>query len=171
MENLFVPKDFIIPLSINNTDFILRKLTTSDVEKDFEAVMSSKKNLRNIFCENDEWPADNMTLQDNYNDLKEHEEEFNQRKGFTYTVVKPDEEMCLGCVYIYPWFGMTYDCQVYFWVRDSEIKNGLERKLESFIRQWLQDKWSLNNPVFPGRDLSWNEWKDFIKTSRAQTTD
>ncbi|MFC1851731.1 GNAT family N-acetyltransferase [candidate division CSSED10-310 bacterium] len=169
MERQFVPSDFSIPLRIETPDFILRKLTTADVEQDFEAVMSSKESLRQIFCAHDDWPADHMTLQDNYNDLKEHEDEFDQRAGFAYTVVTVDEHACLGCVYIYPWFGNRFDARVYYWVRDSEKARGLDEKLGDFLRHWLQEAWPINDPVFPGRDMSWEEWEAFTQTSRSQS--
>jgi hypothetical protein len=165
MRKQFVPSDFIIPLRAETPDFILRKLTTKDVEKDFEAVMSSKESLRTIFRVHDDWPADNMTLQDNYNDLKRHEEEFDQRTGFAYTVVSIDENTCLGCVYIYPWSGKQYDAQVYYWVRDSEKIHGLDTKLGDFINQWLHETWPLNNSVFPGRDVPWQEWEKILHTT------
>ncbi len=169
MERQFVPSDFTIPLRIETPDYILRKLTTEDVEQDFEAVMSSKESLRQIFCAHDNWPADDMTLQDNYNDLKEHEDEFDQRTGFTYTVVTVDEQTCLGCVYIYPWFGKQYDARVYYWVRDSEKARGLDEKLRDFLRHWLHEAWPIHNPVFPGKDLSWEEWEAFTQTSRSES--
>ena len=70
MENLFVPADYLVPLRVETPDFILRKLTTQDAAQDFEAVMSSKESLRQIFGENDAWPEDEMTLEDNNRDLQ-----------------------------------------------------------------------------------------------------
>ncbi len=69
MEELFVPADFSVPERVETKDYVLQKLTTNDAELDLDAVMSSKESLRQIFCENDDWPADDMTLQDNRRDL------------------------------------------------------------------------------------------------------
>lgn len=165
MVEPFVPDDFVIPRRIEQANYVLRPLTTEDVENDYEAVMSSRENLCHIFCENDPgWPAEGMTLQDNYRDLERHQQDFEQRKGFTYTVETQDGRLCLGCVYIYPCRRGNYDASVHYRVRDSVKQHGLESELGVFIRQWLIDAWPFHRPVFPGRDLPWREWEDLKKT-------
>ncbi len=159
METLFVPKDFIVPLRIEQPNFILHPLTIQEVEKDYEAVMSSKESLRQVFSENNDWPADHMTLQDNTRDLARHQKDFEQRHGFTYTMETPDGQRCLGCVYIYPCPKDGYDARVHYWVRDSVKAQGLEDELGAFLRQWLRDVWPFQHPVFPGRDISWQDWE------------
>jgi hypothetical protein len=159
METQFVPADFVVPQRIEQKTYVLRPLTTADVEKDYDAVMSSKASLRQIFSENSEWPADQMTLQDNYRDLERHQTEFEQRQGFTYTMETPAGDRCLGCVYIYPCHRGGYDAQVYYWVRDSAKAQGIEAELDLFLRQWLRQAWPFRQPVFPGRDVSWPEWE------------
>ena len=64
MKTLFVSEDFLVPQRIEQAHYVLRPLTTADVEKDYEAVMSSKQSLRRIFGENDDWPDEHMTLQE-----------------------------------------------------------------------------------------------------------
>ena len=159
MDKPFIPADFNVPLRWENPDFILKKLTTADVEEDYEAVMSSRENLRKIFSAEDDWPREEMTLQENFDDLKGHQEDFDQRRGFTYTVVNTTEDSCLGCVYIYPWKGDQYDTQVYFWVRDSAKASGLETQLEQFLQQWLAESWPFRAPAFPGREIPWEVWE------------
>jgi len=100
MEPLFVSEDFRVPQRIEQPNYVLRPLTTADVAKDYEAVMSSKQSLRQIFGENDDWPGEHMTLQENQSDLQRHQTDFEQRRGFTYTVETPEGHSCLGCVYI-----------------------------------------------------------------------
>jgi hypothetical protein len=139
METWFVPEDFVVPLRIEQPNFVLRPLTTKEVEKDYDAVISSKESLRHIFSENDDWSAENITLQDNFRDLTRHQKDFEQRHGFTYTMETPDDTRCLGCVYIYPCLRGGYDAQVYYWVRDSVKAQGLEEELGAFLRQWLRD--------------------------------
>ena len=159
MERLFVASDFIVPERIEQANYVLRPLTVLDVAHDYDAVMSSKESLRHIFCANDaDWPADTMTLEDNYRDLERHQRDFEQRRGFTYTMETPDAQRCLGCVYIYPCQRGGYDAQVHYWVRDSMKPLGLEEELGAFLRQWLRDAWPFRNPVFPGREVSWQEW-------------
>ncbi|MBT3188223.1 MAG: GNAT family N-acetyltransferase [Anaerolineae bacterium] len=169
MEKPFVPPEFEVPEPIKTDDFILRKLTTKDLEQDYEAVMSSKVSLRQIFQKDDDWPADDMTLEANYEDLEYHEEEFDQRKSFTYTMLNVDESSCIGCVYIYPWRGKVYDSQVYYWVIDSEKAKGLDEKVGSFLRDWIEQVWPIENPVFPGRDMDWEEWEAFKEKNRKES--
>lgn len=159
MTRHFIPDNFVVPVQFETPDFILRKLTTGDVEQDFDAVMSSKESLRQIFGPNDTWPSDEMTLEDNYKDLQEHESDFDQRAGFTYTVIESDEQFCLGCVYIYPSPPKQYDVRVYYWVRDSAKSQGLEEKLGDFLHHWLADVWPFRSPAFPGREIPWKEWE------------
>ena len=158
MGTPFVPGDFVVPQRIERERFVLRPLTIDDVENDYDAVMSSRGSLRHIFRENDDWPAEGMTLQDNHRDLERHQTDFEQRNGFTYTVETPDGRICLGCAYIYPSRKEGYDAQVHFWVRDSVKAQGLEDELGAFLRRWLNDVWPFRKPALPGRDVPWNVW-------------
>ena len=158
IEKPFVSDDFAVPLGVETPDFILRKLTTAVNHLDYEAVMSSKESLRRIFSADDEWPHDGMTLEENYQDLLGHEEDFAQRRGFTYTVLSPAEDSCWGCVYIYRWQGEQYDAQVYYWVRNLVKPMGLEEKLGNFLHQWLAETWPFRAPAFPGRKIAWETW-------------
>ena len=159
METLFVPEDFCVPQQIEQLHYILRPLTTANVEKDYEAVMSSQQSLRQIFSQNNDWPKEHMTLQENERDLARHQTDFDQRRGFTYTMETPEGDTCLGCVYIYPCDRGDYDAQVYYWVRDSAKAQGFEAELGEFLRHWVREVWPFRRPVFPGRDVSWQEWE------------
>ena len=159
METPFVPEDFRVSQRIEQPNYILRPLTTADVEKDYEAVMSSVQSLRQIFGQDDDWPAKQMTLQDNERDLARHQTDFEQRRGFTYTMETPEGDTCLGCVYIYPCDRGDHDARVYYWVRDSAKAQGLEADLGAFLRHWVREAWPFQRPVFPGRDTSWQAWE------------
>ncbi len=87
IRKLFVPKKFLVPHSVGSNTYTLRPLTTNDMENDYDAVMSSRESLRHVFYEYDtKWPTDDMSIEDNYRDLKHHQEDFEQRSGFTYTI-------------------------------------------------------------------------------------
>ena len=47
------------------------------------------------------WPVEDYSFDRNQADLREHEADFANRAGFTYTVLDPDE-VVIGCVYVYP---------------------------------------------------------------------
>ena len=53
MARPFVAADFIVPQRVEQATYLLRPLTTADVEQDYAAVMSSKESLRRIFHEYD----------------------------------------------------------------------------------------------------------------------
>src|SRR5580692_12054822 len=97
----FVPKDFEVPAGFETADFRVRMLAISDVVKDFDAVMTSVEGLQKVFSPSGRWPR-GLTFEQDLIDLGWHHKEFQQRRSFAYTVMKPDESQCLGCVYIYP---------------------------------------------------------------------
>lgn len=152
----FVPDDFDVPLSYSHSDFRLEMLEPGCNAMDYEAVMSSRENLRGIFSENDAWPADNMTPEENLNDLLMHKKEFHARLAFAYTALTADKSKCIGCLYIEPCNRDGFDAEVYFWLRDDA--NQLETKFEKTIRKWLIEIWPFKRTAFPGRDIGWKEW-------------
>ncbi len=161
MSYVFVPKDFKAPYQVKTKHFIIRKLTVNDVELDYKAVMLNRVKLRQVFCDNDDWPSDDMTIEENYQDLLEHQMEFDQNEGFAYTILNPSEEICLGCLYIYPFPHGVYDCRVFYWL--IEEANDLNATLRSFIDNWLPTSFHLQNPAYPGRDMSHSEWKSIVQ--------
>ena len=156
MAKIFVSEDFKVPKSLVTDLYRLEILEPNVAEIDYDAVMSSKERLRHVFCENDEWPADNMTLEDNMRDLEQHEAEFHSRKAFAYTVLTLSKERCIGCVYFYPSSIPEYDCEAYLWVRTSEVD--LDDNLYINIRNWLKTHWQFKRVAFPGRKIPWKKW-------------
>lgn len=168
MNKKFISDNFRVPEKLETNKFRLRMLSTEDVEKDYEAVMSSKEYLRATYAEEgeiDAWPKDDMTIEEDLEDLKRHQAEFLERKAFTYTVMNLDESLCLGCVYIYPCEKADYDAEIYMWVRYSEVENGLDEILFSSVKTWIEKYWSFKKVAYPIREISINEWKSLPKKS------
>ena len=157
MSTNFVPTDFNVPTSYIKDKYCLEVLSAKFAELDFDAVSTSKKRLRNVFGECTEWPKDDITLEDNIRDLERHESEFILREAFAYSVLTPKSDYCLGCLYIEPSASEEYDCEVYLWVRESEIE--LDEILFRDIKEWLELCWPFKKVVFPGREIYWKEWK------------
>ncbi|MEJ8553857.1 hypothetical protein [Tepidibacter sp. Z1-5] len=153
MLNKFVPEDFIVPQKLETEIFRLRMLTTDDVEKDYEAVMSSREHLLTLADEDNEyaWPREHMTIEENLEDLQRHQNEFLERTAFAYTVMSLDEKICLGCVYINQSEKKNFDAEVYLWARLSEIENGLEEILFETVKKWIKENWPFKNVIYPGR--------------------
>lgn len=150
-QQSFVPKEFEVPKTLENKHFRLRMLSVEDVYKDYEAVISSAPRLRALFKQWGGWPRDGFTVQENLEDLRQHQEEFEQRKAFAYTVTRLDESAILGCVYINPSQNSQADAEVLMWVRESEFEKGLDSVLFQEIDEWLRKRWPFRAVIYPGR--------------------
>jgi RimJ/RimL family protein N-acetyltransferase len=150
--NQSVPDDFEIPALLETDRFRLRMLSVNDVEKDYEAVIESRELLHNMF--GGPWPRPGFTLEENLADLERHQQEFLDRKAFTYTAVSLDETKVLGCLYINPCPpGVTGpDATVHLWVRQTEYDKGLDKILFQTVRDWISSDWPFKKVVYPGRE-------------------
>ena len=152
----FVPKDFVVPRTLETDEFRLRMLTVNDVIKDYDAVMSSAEHCQTIW--GGKWP-EGLTLEQNLIDLGWHQKEFLTRRSFAYTVVRPDEAVVLGCVYILPTQKCGYDAETYLWARQGELAGGLEDRLHAATRDWVASHWPFTKVAFPGRGISLAAWQ------------
>ena len=92
-----------------------------------------------------DWPSDHFTLEENWTDLDRHEREHGDRVAFTFTVLDPKENRCLGCVYFSPLkpeaeelrADARYPVWAAFWVRESEVASELDRHLLTAMLEWL----------------------------------
>lgn len=155
-ENSTIPKGLI------TDQFLIRRLSETDVKLDYAAVMDSRKMLRT--WEQGTWPADDFTQADNLKDLQRHEREHFSREAFTFTVMNPDETECLGCIYIYPltarWLARAeaipvgdkawsdYEAVIRFWVRQSRLAEGMDRELLDVLRPWFAQEWDFDGHLF-----------------------
>ena len=106
----FVPPDFDVPEQLETDTYRLRMLTTSDVVKDYDAVMSSAAHIDELW-NGVSWP-EGLTIEQNLIDLGWHQKEFQRRRSFAFTVTDLDGERVLGCVYINPTRKRGYDAVV-----------------------------------------------------------
>lgn len=161
--NQFVPSDFKIPNLLETNHFRLRMLSVYDVEKDYEAVIESREILHTMF--GGPWPKPGFTLEENFDDLERHQQEFLDRKAFAYTVVSLDETQVLGCLYINPpqkysqipefveyWKKNGSDAIVYMWVRQTEYEKGLDSRLFHTVKDWINTEWPFKKVGYPGRE-------------------
>ena len=153
---MFVPEDFEVPAHLSSEKFKFEVLEPGLSDLDYEAVMSSKERLRQVFAENDEWPEDTMTYEFNKNDLLRHESEFKAKEAFAYAVFNAAKDNYIGCVYINPTEYAGHDCEVYLWVKDSE--QSLDKALFENVDDWLRREWPFKNIAYPGRTIAWSEW-------------
>jgi len=132
----FVPADFAPPRRFETPVFRLEPLGPEHNERDFEAWSSSMEHIRATPGFDRSWPHE-MTLDENRADLERHARDFEERTGFTYTVL--DGDKVVGCVYIYPLDGVERGARVRSWVRASRA--GLDEPLWRSVRIWLDTDW------------------------------
>ena len=137
----FVPFGFEPPTSLATDDFRLKPLGPQHNEADHAAWTSSIEHIRATpgFPDGDWPPPDGMTLERNLADLQRHAEDFEQGKGFTFTVLDPADDDVIGCVYLYPSPSEEWDVIVQSWVRADRAD--LDGPLADAVARWLATDW------------------------------
>jgi hypothetical protein len=134
----FVPADFVVPLRLEATEFVLEPLGPQHNEADYAAWTSSTEHIHATpgWVESS-WPRP-MTPDENRADLERHASDFADRTGFTYTVLSPGGDV-IGCVYIYPDKHGDAEAKVSSWVREENAD--LDEPLWRAVRAWLDADW------------------------------
>ena len=150
MENLFVPLSFEVPDSYVWSEFHLEPLDEKHNDRDHAAWMSSIDHIRSTpgFDEQEEpdWPVA-MTLEANLEDLVGHANDFEERRGFTYSILDGDD--VIGCLYIYPSRRPGHDAVVSSWVRES--RDELDAAVWEALSTWIDEAWPFSNPHYAAR--------------------
>jgi hypothetical protein len=84
--------------------------------------------------------------------------EAQRRSSFAYTVMRPDERVQLGCIYIVPSHKQGVDAAAALWVRASELAGDPDQVLYATVRRWLAECWPFTRVAWPGRELPWEEY-------------
>jgi uncharacterized protein involved in copper resistance len=135
----FVPAGFAPPLALDHPRFRLRPLGVEHNASDYAAWTSSMDHIHATpGWEGSTWPRA-MSLDENRDDLARHAADFAARTGFTYTVLAPDSETVIGCVYIYPSGDAEHDARVRSWVRAADAD--LDAVLSAALSAWLAASW------------------------------
>jgi hypothetical protein len=154
----FLPSDFEVPELLETDRFRIRPLAIHDVVKDYDAVMTSREHLWEQFGQAWGWPSEDLTLEQDQIDLAWHQKEAQRRSSFAYAVMRPDERVELGCVYIFPSQKQRFDAAAALWVRASEVSGGLDEVLYAIVGRWLAESWPFTRVAWPGRELAWAEY-------------
>ena len=142
----FVPADFEAPTRFTAGNFHLEPLGPQHNDRDYAAWTSSIDHIRRSpgFPDGN-WPHE-MTLEENRADLEGHARDFRERKGFTYTVLDPTDDV-VGCVYVYPARDGVHDAVVQSWVRESEAEH--DDAVRRAIADWLtSNAWPFARPLY-----------------------
>jgi hypothetical protein len=148
-QDPFVPAEFVVPLALVTEQFRLEPLGPQHNDSDYEAWSSSVEHIRMTpGWEASSWP-DDRSLVDNLRDLQRHAGDFENRAGFTYTVLDPATDDVIGCVYIYPDASEQHDARVLSWVRAS--RGELDIQLWRAVSDWLADEWPFERVAYAER--------------------
>ena len=138
-EKPFVPDAFTPPSGLDHDAFRLRPLGPQHNESDYAAWTSSMEHiLATPGYEGSSWPRA-MTLDENMGDLTKHAGEFVARSAFVYTVLAPEGETVIGCLYIYPSEKPGVDAKIRSWVRAADAD--LDPVLYRVVTDWLATSW------------------------------
>jgi hypothetical protein len=140
-SDAFVPADFEPPTSLATDELRLEPLGPQHNEADHAAWTSSIEHIRSTpGFEEGGWPPPNgMTLEENLSDLRRHADDFTRRTGFTFTVLDPDGNDVVGCVYLYPSRSEEWDVTAHSWVRADRAN--LDEPLADAVAAWLAADW------------------------------
>lgn len=149
MTKPFVPPDFEAPTSFTGPGFRLEPLGAEHNERDHEAWMSSIDHIRSTpgFGVEEEkgWPEP-MSLESNLEDLVMHARHFEERRGFTYSILDGDE--VIGCIYIYPSRNPDGDADISNWV--TVARAAQDRPIRQALAAWVDDAWPFETPNYFG---------------------
>lgn len=156
MVEKLVPDNFDVPESFIQPEFIIRKLMFDDAKLDYKAVMSSVDIIKKT--RGGDWPSKDLSFEDDQIDLGCHQREFEHRSSFAYTVMSPDENKCLGCLYLYPpgyrnEKSRTGDVDVSFWVTQEAYDEGLYLSLYNTLDNWLRTSWPFKKIVYTNKEI------------------
>ena len=148
-EPTFVPDDFEPPVALDGPGFRLEPLTGEHNARDHAAWSGSMEHIhRTPGFQQGNWPHE-MTPDQNLADLIRHDKDFQARRGFTYTVLDPDDDI-VGCVYIYPLAGDPTAANVSSWV--TEARADLDTPLYIAVSEWLERDWPFPRVEYGARD-------------------
>ena len=155
---MFYPRDAPVPEVLRTDEFLLRPIGATDVQLDYEAVISSRAEL--LLSSGGTWPREGFTLEEDLADLKRHEREHRERVALTYTVMNLAETECLGCLYMNPlarllghdagndMYLTDTTAYVSFWVRSTYLADGLDKHLLTALIPWFLKKWAFSHVLF-----------------------
>ena len=145
----FVPDTFEPPPGLDGPGFRLEPLGPEHNERDYAAWTGSTAHISATpgFA-GWGWPHP-MTSDQNLDDLRRHRRDYENRTGFTYSVLDPGTGDVIGCVYIYPLEDGEEGADVRSWV--TERRAELDRPLYTTVSDWLASDWPFRRVDYAAR--------------------
>lgn len=147
MTTNFVPDSFTVPQSFSGKGYFFEPLGPEHNERDHAAWMGSIEHILSTpgFADRG-WPQP-RSLEANLSDLEAHANDFNNRSGFTYSILDGDD--VIGCLYIYPADGDEFDASVRSWV--TAARAGLDVVVWRDVSAWLAADWPFESVRYASR--------------------
>jgi len=144
-----VPDDFDVPRVLRSARFRLEPLGPQHNDADLNAWTTSVDHIRATpGFEGRSWPPDGgLSAEGNLVDLVRHADEFDRRVAFAYTVLRPEDDDVIGCLYLDPG-PRAGSVDVRSWVRADTAD--LDPVLRREVRQWLTDFWPFDEVAYAG---------------------
>jgi hypothetical protein len=161
------------PDQLNHPRFVFEALHPKHVELDYQAVMDTRVFLRK--WSRSTWPTDDFTIEANYSDLDWHYDEHIKGIAYTYTILNPARDKCLGCIYINPADRIktlseveiektkNLSAVVTFWVIQALMASPQEDLILSALINWLKTDWQFPNLMFSQSDAALHQRDLFAK--------
>ena len=155
----WLPADFRHPDRVElPTGHHLRPIRAEDAEIDLPAVRGSRERLWAMYGEAWGWPPEQMSLEQDREDLAHHEDEARRQVAFNYALLDAAETELVGCCYLDPATRAGYDVEVSWWVRDEYVGSPVEAALDAFLPDWIAGVWPFRQPAYVGRRISWTDY-------------
>ena len=150
MSDTFVPPEFILPAPPAGDGFHLTPLLVEHTEADLDAWSTSVEHIHATpGFEGHPWPDEPMTVERNREDLQGHVDDWEARRGFTYSVVSDPDGEVVGCVYVYPSRTDGTEAHVRSWVRASRPE--LDVPVDRLVSTWLAESWPFRAVEYAAR--------------------
>lgn len=161
----WLPENFKIP-ELFEDDFIkLEFLTSKDADADYALIMEpeNRKHIQGCLTGYDDtWPTENFTYEQDFNELVEHEVYMKKNRGFSYKIIDKENNKYIGCFYILPTNKKDFNAKTYMWVDKKSFDEGKDGLIFNKLKLWVSDKWPFSQVGYPGRDISFEDWKNII---------
>jgi hypothetical protein len=151
----FLPREFQVPEPPATSEFVLTPLRVDHVVLDYDAVMSSRERLWQLFGPGWGWPCEDLSLMQDLVDLGWHQKEFQLRRSCSWAVLTPDQRTMRGCCCLDPSEPEGFDAEGCCWARSDRVASGLEERLSATCRAWLAAAWEFQRVAWSGRDRPW----------------
>jgi hypothetical protein len=152
----WLPEAFEPPtlVEVGDAGHHLRPIRQSDVDLDHPAVMGSRERLWSLYGPTWGWPPETMTVEQDRDDLRYHEDEAATLSSFNYALFDEGETALLGCCYIDPpdqkpvELPEGTDAVISWWVVDELVGSDVEAALDAAVPVWIAEVWPFRQPFF-----------------------